>query len=273
MPGNSRELWAAFAAIAVITAGYALVMRSLGGIPPAAGLFGHGLGIVGFLLMLLTETLYSLRKRSRSARWGQMTTWLQFHIFTGLVGPYMVLLHASWQFKGLAGVVMLLTVVIVISGVIGRYIYTAVPRTADGIEIESSQLEAELEAVEAQLRAWLAQQPENARAWAQRLATEGSAAAGNSVGMLFGRGFTENTRRLQLWWEKQRMPRAVRSQATQFDRLVIRRRVLQRQLGSLAVARRTLGVWHTIHVPIGMALFTAAFAHVAAVLYFAMGLR
>jgi hypothetical protein len=98
-------------------------------------LFGHGIGIIGFFLMLMTETLYTLRKRSRSTRWGRMSTWLQFHIFTGLVGPYMVLLHSSWKFNGLAGMVLLLTVIIVASGFLGRYIYTSVPRNVDGIEI------------------------------------------------------------------------------------------------------------------------------------------
>ena len=42
---------------------------------------------------------------------------------------YLVVLHAGWKFNGLAGVLTLVTIVVVISGVIGRYIYTAVPRT------------------------------------------------------------------------------------------------------------------------------------------------
>ncbi len=90
------------------------------------------IGVVGFLLMLMTETLYSFRKRSRKGRWGSMQSWLQFHIFTGLVGPYMVLLHTSWKFNGLAGATTLLTIIIVISGFIGRYIYTRIPRSLDG---------------------------------------------------------------------------------------------------------------------------------------------
>ncbi|MBI4927062.1 MAG: hypothetical protein HY835_04805 [Anaerolineae bacterium] len=88
----------------------------------------------------MTETLYSLRKRTHSSRWGRMAGWLQFHIFTGLVGPYMVLLHTAWVFNGLAGIVMLLTVLIVLSGFIGRYIYTAIPRTPGGEEVALEQL-------------------------------------------------------------------------------------------------------------------------------------
>lgn len=135
---GNRELWLAFLAMILITGLYGLVLLATREIPPASELFGHGLGIVGFLLMLMTETLYSLRKRSRSVRWGRMSLWLQFHIFTGLVGPYMVLLHTSWKFNGIAGITTLFTVIIVVSGFIGRYLFTRIPRTIDGLEIEGA---------------------------------------------------------------------------------------------------------------------------------------
>src|SRR6185436_11856745 len=95
---GNRELWAAFLVMVVITMMYGAVVYFTESIPPASELFGHGMGIVGFVFMLMTETLYSLRKRSRSVKWGKMSMWLQLHIFTGLVGPYMVLLHTSWKF-------------------------------------------------------------------------------------------------------------------------------------------------------------------------------
>jgi hypothetical protein len=184
---GGKELWLALIASILITGFYAFVMYVTGKIPAAGQLFGHTLGILGFLLMLLTETVYSLRKRSRLARWGKMSEWLQFHIFTGLVGPYMVFLHTSWKFNGLAGAVTLMTAIVVLSGFIGRYIYTRIPRTADGIEMDSRLGEA---------------------------------------------------------------------QAT-----------------AIASARRLLAIWHTIHIPIGMALFTAAFIHIGGALYYATLLK
>jgi hypothetical protein len=123
-------------------------------IPPASEFFGHSIGILGFTLMLMTETLYSLRKRSRGVRWGRMSLWLQFHIFTGLVGPYMVLLHSSWKFHGLAGVSMLLTMIIVVSGFIGRYIFTRIPRTLDGLEIEGTLSQEALKQARRLLALW-----------------------------------------------------------------------------------------------------------------------
>lgn len=135
---GNRELWLAFLAMILITGLYGLVMVLTRETPPSSEFFGHGMGIVGFVFMIMTETLYSLRKRSRSVRWGRMSGWLQFHIFTGLVGPYMVLLHTSWKFNGIAGVTTLFTVIIVISGFVGRYIFTRIPRTIEGLEIEGT---------------------------------------------------------------------------------------------------------------------------------------
>jgi hypothetical protein len=181
---SNKELWLAFLAMILITAIYGLVVVLTSEIPPAGELFGHGMGILGFVFMLMTETLYSLRKRSRSVKWGRMSTWLQLHIFTGIVGPYMVLLHSSWKFNGIAGVTTLLTVIIVVSGFIGRYIFTRIPRTMDGLEIEGT----------------LSQE-------------------------------------------------------------------------ALKQARRLLALWHTIHIPIGMALFISAFVHIGAALYYATLLK
>jgi len=135
---RNRELWLAFLAMCLIGLIYLGVLLLTREIPPAGELFGHALGIFGFILMLMTEILYSLRKRTRSVRWGRMSAWLEFHIFTGLVGPFMVLLHSSWKFNGLAGIVTLLTGVIVFSGFIGRYIFTRIPRTLDGEELPAA---------------------------------------------------------------------------------------------------------------------------------------
>lgn len=130
---RDRELYLALLAIVVATGLYALAYRMDGVFPRASGLVGHGIGILGFTLMLLTEFAYSIRKRSNDSRLGSMATWLRFHIFTGLVGPYLVLLHTAMHFAGLAGVTMLFTGIVVLSGVIGRYLYTAVPREPEDL--------------------------------------------------------------------------------------------------------------------------------------------
>jgi hypothetical protein len=272
MRRSNRELWLAFIAILGITVIYLFMIVMLNGIPNASGFFGHMIGVLGFSLMLLTETLYSLRKRSRSARWGRMSAWLNFHIFTGIVGPYMVLLHTSWKFNGLAGITLLLTIIVVASGFIGRYIYTAVPRTADGVEVEATMIEGLIGDVEIELQGWLRQRPELARSLGTQLATSPQLPQ-NSLAVIVERSFLDWRQRLEWWRTKQRLDTNLRNQVEQMEELVRKRNLLRRQYASLAMARRLLALWHAIHIPIGMALFTAAFIHVGAAIYYATLLR
>ncbi len=272
MQRSNRELWFAFYTILIITFIYIFVVLTTGSIPAASAFFGHSLGILGFVLMLMTEILYSMRKRSRSARWGRMSSWLQFHIFTGIVGPYLVLLHTSWKFNGLAGIVMLLTAIIVFSGFVGRYIYTSVPRTVDGVEIEAEALGTQIKDIENDLQQWIEQLPEAERARFLR-ALQAQLLPRNKLFLVFGRGFQDWVFRQQ-WRRKLREADSIfLKQAKQLENLFKRRRILERQMQSLATARRMLALWHVVHVPIGTALFVTAFIHVGAAIYYATLLK
>ncbi len=272
MRRRSLELWYASGLMLLIGLGYVLVVRQLNRVPAASNLLGHSLGIAGFVLMLMTETLYSLRKRSRQARWGRTANWLRFHIVTGLVGPFLVLLHTSWKFNGLAGIVTLMTAIVVLSGFLGRYIYTAVPRTVDGAEVEAGELEAQMAVAEAELALWLADHPGAAQSLSRRREAQANLSTSGPM-LVLGRSFLGWGPRLAWWREKQRMDAAARAQAQAMDRLLERQRTLRRQVASLALARRMLAVWRTVHIPIGMVLFSAAFIHVGAAIYYATLLK
>jgi hypothetical protein len=64
-----------------------------------------------------------------------------------------------------------------------------------------------------------------------------------------------------------------RKQTQILSDLANRRRTLERQRSSLAQARRLMALWHMLHVPIGLALFAAAFVHIGAAIYYATLLR
>ena len=272
MRRGNRELWLSLLAILLSTLLYLAVLAWAGEIPAASDLYGHLMGVLGFLLMLATETLYSLRKRSRSARWGRMSAWLELHIFTGLVGPYLVLLHSSWKFNGLAGVAMLLTGVIVVSGIIGRYIYTAVPRTLECFLVDASSLQAQLQGSHAELARWLSTQPPSIQSLASQL--EQTLPVGTAgTHLLFTRSWSDLSYRLR-WRRLERQIGApgrepARQLAAQFQQLT----ALQRQLSMLATVRQVLGLWRTLHIPIGISLFVAAFVHAIAAFYYATLLR
>jgi hypothetical protein len=268
MHPSSRELWVAFTAILVITVIYLFAVLLLGGIPAASDFFGHTLGVTGFILMLMTEILYTLRKRSRSARWGRVSIWLQFHIVTGLVGPYMVLLHSSWKFNGLAGIVLLMTGVIVVSGFIGRYIYTAIPRSADGLELETGEIQRHIDILEDEIEAWMGKQPKIS----EKLLGYSTIPISYTT-RRDGYPFGDLGYRVNMWNIQRKMDPQTRAQAASLNGLLKRRRTLDRQRSSLAQARRLMALWHALHVPLGLALFAAAFVHIGAAIYFATLLR
>jgi hypothetical protein len=220
----------------------------------------------------MTETLYTWRKRSRKARWGRMAQWLNFHIFTGIVGPYMVLFHSAWHFKGLAGLTMLLTVIIVFSGFIGRYIYTAVPRSADGVELEAGQLEAQITGIQSELQTWATQQPEAAQMLQPYLAVD-LGVSGESASLILNRSLLDWRERRRWRQARRKLTPDLRRQADTLHQLARRQQALRRQLASLGMARRMLALWHTVHVPIGMVLFVSAGIHIVAAFYYATLLR
>jgi len=272
MQHSNRELWLAFFAILFITIGYLAITVLLGNVPAASGLIGHSLGILGFILMLVTETLYSLRKRSRSARWGRMSVWLEFHIFTGIVGPYMVLLHSAWKFNGLAGIVLLLTVIIVASGFVGRYIYTTIPRTADGVELETNLVEGQIAATEAEIRNWLQANPQVSSAVSTYAVTT-SRAPKSPMALILERPILTWQENRQWRAARKHLPPPLRKQMDQASRMIKRRNALRRQMASLAMARQMMALWHMVHIPIGLALFSTAFLHSCAAFYYATLLR
>lgn len=260
---KSRELIYAVIAMVFIALGYLLIQVVYGDVPTASSFWGHSLGVLGFLLMLMTETLYSLRKRSKRAIWGKMSNWLEFHIFTGLVGPFMVLLHPGWQFKGLAGVLSLLTILIVISGIIGRYLYTAVPRTADGVEVALEELERQAAEVEEKL--WQMNASGMAIADGKRN-PPGMEPAGE---MRHSVNFTIRSAGLS--------GLVVARNSTNFrqeqHQLTRKRRQLNRAITARQKARQLFSFWHAVHIPIGLTLFFIAFIHIGAAIYYAVLLK
>ena len=164
-------------------------------------------------------------------------------------------------------------IIVVVSGFIGRYFYTALPRTVDGIELEASVLEAEIVTTDSELQHWLESQTDESTRWLAQRVSASTDTYHSQLSLVIGRTFMDWRYRLQWWFEKRRLSPGGRAQAGKLEELLNHRRQLHRQVASLAMARRLLSLWHTVHIPIGMALFTAAFVHIFAAIYYATLLR
>ena len=99
------------------------------------GVIGINLGFLG-TLMLGAIFLYPLRKRwAWLRRQGNSKHWLDYHVALGFAAPAFIAFHASFKFRGLAGIAFWVMVVVALSGVVGRYIYGKIPQRIKADEL------------------------------------------------------------------------------------------------------------------------------------------
>ena len=109
-------------------------LRSSGGV-------GLPLGIAG-LLLFLVNLGYLIRRRVE-ARWlGSLRSWMALHVTSGLLGGGCVLLHSTLSIRSASGGVAAAALgIVILTGIIGRYLYSLLPRTIEGRveELERAQ--------------------------------------------------------------------------------------------------------------------------------------
>lgn len=106
-----------------------------------SGRVGVKLGILGFA-MFLVIFLYPLRKYwTWLGRQGMARHWLDFHVLLGLSAPFVIALHASFKFHGFAGIAFWIMLTVSLSGVVGRYLYSQIPRRVNAAELSRKELQ------------------------------------------------------------------------------------------------------------------------------------
>lgn len=241
--------------------------------------WGYALGIIGGSVMLALM-LYPLRKRVRfMARLGPVRWWFQTHMFFGLLGPALILLHANFSIGSTNSAVALFSMLLVAaSGIVGRFLYT---RTHYGMLSHKQALKALQSEEQRQLRALkpvLEHAPEMQEAFTQlqkRLIPDdrGFVSALRSVLTLGTQA--RKTQRLarrevrrivrevaarQAW--KRSRTRQFRRRALLESRLLISTVVKVTEFGFY---ERLMSLWHTLHLPLFILLIITGVFHVVAV--------
>ena len=99
------------------------------------GRVGHAFGVAGSLMMIVM-LLYSVRKRVPALHnFGTLRAWLDFHIYCGVIGPLLVVLHSTFKVQGIVALSFWSMIAVASSGVLGRYLYGQLPRRQSGDEI------------------------------------------------------------------------------------------------------------------------------------------
>jgi hypothetical protein len=221
------------------------------------GSIGLAYGYTGVLLLLLLAS-YSARKRWRFlSGLGRLRRWLDVHVFCGLVGPAFITLHAGFRFHGLIAIGYWSMIGVMLSGFIGYYLYSQIPRALSGTRLTAAALDERIRALDMELARRYG--PATPQLAAMRRAA-GVARASHlgplpslffclrhDLAMALGRGLGRDGG----------AARALVRQRLRIER----RRAFLRQFESL------FGYWHALHKPFAILLFTMLAVHIGVAIW------
>jgi len=106
-----------------------------------SGTIGLDLGFVG-VAIFSAIFLYPIRKRiAWLARRGSAKHWLDFHVILGITAPIVIAFHSSFKFRGIAGMAFWIMFAVALSGIVGRYLYSQIPRRLNSAELTMKELD------------------------------------------------------------------------------------------------------------------------------------
>jgi hypothetical protein len=240
---------------------------------------GYWLGVAGGVLMLVL-LLYPARKHLRVMRnLGKVKAWFWMHLFCGIFGPWLILVHSTFRIGSMnAGVALWSMVIVVLSGVVGRFLFVRVQQDLGGERATLQQRREELGLAGSSARSMLQFAPDvldRLRAFEQRELPRDVAGKVPLLRLLL--------LPLRHTLEKRRCAGQLRSRLIEQARAaswspgVLRQhqrraqRELQRYFGAmLRVAHfslfdRLFALWHVAHLPFVVLLAISAVVHVVAV--------
>ena len=235
------------------------------------GLYGQGFGVIGTLMITFGVVMYSSRKRLRIfSGLGRLKSFLEFHIFLCLVGPVLVLYHTTFKFGGLVAVSFWSMTAVVMSGVIGRYFYTQIPKGIQGNELTVGELTSENERLGEQMMVKF-RLPNTVIRQIDAIALPSKPVAQMSLLEVLN-FFVMNdlTRRGKLRAVFARIsqtttnPRVVR----RLKSIAYRRMTLTRRTAFLEKFKLIFHYWHVVHLPFSIVMFIILFVHVGVAVAF-----
>ena len=239
----------------------------------------YWIAVAGGLMMLALFT-YPLRKYVGFMRgMGKVKWWFWLHLFLGIAGPWLILVHSTFRIGSLnAGVALFSMGIVVASGVVGRFIYVRVHRGLNGEMTSLADLRQRAGLVESDARSRLHFAPEVEAAllaFEQReLKADASWATHlRQVAVLplmqkltYWRCVAELRRRLRRTAAEKGWPDdALAKRERRSRRLVERYLDAVVRVAQYTAYERVFALWHVAHLPFVYLLVISAVVHVVAV--------
>lgn len=239
---------------------------------------GRWMGYLGAGMMVVSS-LYTLRLHVPGLRRiGNTRTWFDFHVVFGLAGPALTLLHTDFNIFSLIDRPLVTglwwcTTAIVVSGIVGRFFYTAIPRLEAGTEREKRRLDEGIKQVSDQWSSMTMSANVLAQFLkAQEKMQERDAVDADSMGAIGFLIFLAKSEVERLQAESQLRTKTMgdmknRKLRKTTIKLMSRRSSIERRMQLYGVAKRLLAQWRGLHIGISIAMFVLLFAHVGIAVY------
>ncbi len=232
------------------------------------GLIGHGIGIAGSLLMIIGVFGYMARKRFRSlSRIGALKYFLEFHIFLCTLGPILVLYHTTFKFGGIVAVSFWSMVAVVLSGIIGRFIYLQIPRTIQGRELSLSDLAGAEDELYAELQDNYKVNYEIIAQINIALSDSESKQTGNFILRIINR-FNFERKLLKQVRKELKTQQLNGKDYRKVVKLFKSKIILNRRIAWLSTMQNFLRYWHVAHLPFALIMLVIMIVHIIVAVLF-----
>jgi len=235
-----------------------------------SGAWGHGFGIIGTLMMIVGVGVYMIRKRYRKFfNIGYLKHWLEFHIFLCSVGPVLVLYHTAFKFGGIVSISFWSMVLVVLSGVVGRFIYLQIPRTIQGQELSIAELNTMKESLSMRIRKVLSEDSSTL----YKLETIASTNRYKSLRLisaigLFIKDYFSIIHLIRVFRKKMIFLGLNKAEIKELIDAAKSEIVIARRIAFLRTSQKLFHMWHLFHLPFAISMFVIMVIHVAVTIVF-----
>jgi len=233
-----------------------------------SGLWGHGMGILGSLFMILGVSLYMARKRYRIfSRLGILKHWLEFHIFLCTLGPILVLFHTTFKFGGIVAISFWSMVAVFLSGVVGRFIYIQIPRTIEGRELSLSEIKGLKMDVGSEILRGVQLDEVSYQVIVDSVKVRSAHYQGNILLRTYKKYMDDRKalRNVKKVLHKNNLPKPQRIRAL---KLVKHEISMNRRIDRLVTMQNMFKYWHVAHLPFALVMLVIMVIHVAVTIAF-----
>lgn len=230
-----------------------------------AGHWGHGIGIIATAFMML-NFVYPLRKRTRVLSGvGSIRGWLDFHMFVGFMSPLVIAFHAAFQSNNaLATATSAALLVVVLTGIVGRFIYGLVPASG-GKALEIADVVGRWERLRVRLKPMMDDSDNPALLHRMFDSVSEPAPSGSLVLFLMRWPFIAMMTRLHLF--RSRFHFDDRSEYLEFREGYLVLTKLRVQVAFYKSLKNLLRGWRLFHASLAAFLVVAIAAHIAVSIY------